>query len=111
MGDPRWHAQIRIAYANDIRGLSGRINYTGRQAIARDNRSASPNDVHEIDSFRPFATADSSAFVAVSEAARLTLSITNLFNCIGETYHGVIVPLSIDDALGRHFYIVVKLGF
>lgn len=111
VGDPRWRAQVRLAYANEMWGLSGRVNYTGRQAIARDNRGQAPNDIREIDSFSPFATVDSSAFIAVSDTARLTVSVTNLFNRIGETYHGVIVPLSIDDALGRRFSMAMKLDF
>ena len=39
----------------------------------------------------------------VSERAKFSLSMTNLFNRIGQEYYGIIVPSSINDALGRRF--------
>ena len=48
--------------------------------------------------FKGFATADLSLFVDTAEDMRLTLSVTNLFNRVGEKYHGYILPLSVNDA-------------
>jgi hypothetical protein len=38
---------------------------------------------------------------------RLTPSITNVFNRVGQRYHGYIVPVSVNDALGRRFAVSV----
>ncbi|MBV1917614.1 MAG: TonB-dependent receptor, partial [Sphingomonadaceae bacterium] len=111
VGDPRWQGQLRLRYANRTWGLLGQINYTGKQLVARDNRGPSPNDTREFDHFNRFATVDTSLFVMVSDGVKVTLSVTNLFNRIGQEYYGVIVPLSISDALGRRFAMSIKFQF
>ncbi|MCB2074818.1 MAG: TonB-dependent receptor [Novosphingobium sp.] len=105
VGDPAWQGQLRLRYANAQWGLRAHVNYTGKQLLARDNRGPSPNDTREIDHFSAFATVDASLFVNTGEDMRLTLAVTNLFNRVGQEYYGYIVPLSINDALGRRFAI------
>ncbi|MCB2061517.1 MAG: TonB-dependent receptor [Novosphingobium sp.] len=108
LGDPKWQGQLRLRYANLHWGLQTHVNYTGKQLLARDNRGPSPNDTREIDHFRAFATVDTSLFVNAGADMRLTFSVTNLFNRVGQEYYGYIVPLSINDALGRRFAVSVS---
>jgi outer membrane receptor protein involved in Fe transport len=107
VGDPRWKAQLRLRYACEDWGIAAFANYTGRQLIARDNRGPSPNDTREFDHFRAFATLDGSVFLDAGNAFRLTLSVTNLFDRVGQRYHGYIVPTSVNDALGRRFAVSI----
>lgn len=108
VGDPRWQGQLRLRYANAAWGLRAHVNYTGKQIVARDNRGPAPNDTREFDHFDAFATVDTSVFVNAGEDVRLIFSVTNLFDRIGQNYFGYIVPLSIDDALGRRFAVSLE---
>ncbi|RZJ98439.1 MAG: TonB-dependent receptor [Novosphingobium sp.] len=103
VGDPRWQGQLRLRYANKAWGIATNVNYTGTRAIALTGRGDSPNDTREFDHFDPFATVDAALFVTAADSYKLTLSITNLFDRVGQTYFGYVVPLSINDALGRRF--------
>jgi outer membrane receptor protein involved in Fe transport len=103
VGDAHWQGQLRLRYATSGWGLSAHVNYTGGRAIALTSRGDSPNDTREIDHFGGFATLDATMFFSLASAYRLTLSVTNAFNRVGQDYFGVIVPLSINDALGRRF--------
>jgi outer membrane receptor protein involved in Fe transport len=98
---------LRLRYANATWGLSTNVNYTGGRAIALTNRGDSPNDTREFDHFDAFATVDAALFFNVSGNYKLTLSITNMFNRVGQTYFGYIIPLSINDPLGRRFAVSV----
>jgi outer membrane receptor protein involved in Fe transport len=107
VGDPRWQAQLRLRYANESWGLATNVNYTGPRALALTDRGDSPNDVREFDHFRGFATVDTALFLDAG-SFRLTLSATNLFNRVGQEYFGAIIPLSINDPLGRRFAVSVS---
>ncbi|MCW1427759.1 TonB-dependent receptor domain-containing protein [Novosphingobium sp. JCM 18896] len=108
VGDPRWQGQLRLRYANAAWGLATNVNYTGGRAIALTGRGDAPNDTREFDHFDPFATVDAALFVTAAESYKLTLSITNLFDRVGQKYFGYVVPLSINDALGRRFALSVS---
>lgn len=108
VGDPRWRGQARLRYAADAGwGLAAFVNYTGKQLLARTNRGPAPNDAREFDHFRAFATVDATAFVEAPGGLRIGLSVTNLFDRVGQRYYGLIVPASINDALGRRFALAV----
>jgi outer membrane receptor protein involved in Fe transport len=108
VGDPRWQGQFRLRYAAAAWGFSAFVNYTGERAVALTGRGDSPNDTREIDHFDPFATVDGALFFKVADAFRLTLSVTNAFNRVGQRYYGYIVPLSVNDPLGRRFAVSVS---
>lgn len=108
VGDPRWQGQLRLRYANDFWGLATNVNYTGGRAIALTGRGDSPSDTREFDHFDPFATVDAAFFVKAADSYKLTLSITNLFDRVGQKYFGYVVPLSINDALGRRFAVSIS---
>jgi outer membrane receptor protein involved in Fe transport len=103
VGDAHWQGQLRLRYANTAWGVSTHVNYTGGRAVALTGRGDSPNDTREIDHFGGFATIDASVFFSLAESYRLTLSVTNAFNRVGQDYFGAIVPVSINDAIGRRF--------
>ena len=109
IGDPRWQGQFGIRYANRIWGLLGQANYTGKQLLARDNRGVSPNDTREIDHLRAFATFDASLFFKLENGLKLTASVTNAFNRMGQSYFGYLLPFSINDALGRRLSVSLNM--
>jgi len=111
VGDPKWQGQLRLRYENQTWGIGSNVNYTGAQAVAYTNRGASPSDIREIDHFDPFATVDSSVWFKTDDGFRLTLSVTNVFNRVGQEYNGYIVPASINDALGRRFSLSIGKHF
>ncbi len=108
VGDPRWQAQVRLRYANRAWGLSTQVNYTGPRAIALTARGDSPNDTREFDQFGGFATVNTAVFFNVADAYKLTLSVTNLFDRVGQSYLGYLIPLSINDPIGRRFAVSVS---
>lgn len=110
-GDPKWQAQGRFRYFTDGFGISTNVNYVGRQIVSLTQRGGSPNDAREFDSFKPFATVDASIWFKTVDQFRLTLSITNLFDRVGQGYFGYIIPASINDPLGRRFAITVAKKF
>jgi outer membrane receptor protein involved in Fe transport len=105
--DPKWQTQLRLRYANKAWGWAAQVNYTGTQLVSLSTRADSPNDSREFDHFKPFATVDLALFATTADGFRMTLSVTNLLDRVGEEYHGVIVPASINDALGRRLAVSV----
>jgi outer membrane receptor protein involved in Fe transport len=103
VGDPRWQGQARLRYANARWGVAGQVNFTGKQLLARVDNFAAPGDRGEFHHFNAFATVDASLFMTVTRQAKFSLAITNVFNRIGQEYFGIVVPNSINDALGRRF--------
>ena len=103
VGDPEWQGQLRLRYSNDTFGFSTNVNYTGEQLVSRFNRGPSPNDTREFDEFNDFITVDASVFLTTPDEFRLTLSVTNLTNRVGQNSFGFVVPASINDFLGRSF--------
>ena len=113
VGDPHWQGLLRLAYASSSRDRAGRgaallVHYTGGQAISASNRGPSPNDVREIDHFRGYATFDLSLFVMTRVGLRVSGSVTNLFDRVGQRYQGAVIPASINDPLGRRFTLGVE---
>lgn len=111
VGDPRFQAQARLRYDNAAWGASTTVNVTGAQAVAYTNRAPGPNDVREFDRFDPFATFDAALWIKAADRFRLTLSVTNVFNRVGQSYNGYIIPASINDALGRRFALGVRTRY
>jgi outer membrane receptor protein involved in Fe transport len=103
VGDPRWQVQFRLRYANSRWGMASQVNFTGKQLITRVDSFAAPADRGEFHHYRPFATLDLSLFMTVAERTKFSLTTTNLFNRVGQEYHGIVIPGSINDALGRRF--------
>lgn len=91
VGDPRWQGQLRFRYAAAAWGVAAQVNYTGSRAVAFTNRGDSPSDTREFDHFDGFATVDATLFFLAAGNFRLTLTATNLFNRVGQTYHGYII--------------------
>jgi outer membrane receptor protein involved in Fe transport len=106
--NPKWQGQLRLRYADAWWGWAANLNYTGGQAISLTGRGPAPNDLREFDHFAPFATVDLAVFATVRGGLRVNLSVTNIFERVGEEYHGVIIPASINDALGRRFALSVS---
>lgn len=111
VGDPEWQGQLRLRYTHNGFGISTNINYTGEQLISRFNRGPSPNDTREFDEYNDFVTVDGSIFVTTEDKFRLTFSVTNITNRIGQNYFGFIVPGSINDPFGRRFAVSVRKLF
>lgn len=111
LGDPKWQGQLRLRYSNSVWGISTNVNYVGKQAIAYTNRGPNPNDTREFDHFNSYATVDASVWFDTKDDFRLALSVTNLFNRVGQEYYGYIIPTSINDALGRRFTASVRKRF
>lgn len=111
VGDPIWQGQGRIRYTTKEWGMSANINYVGEQLISRFNRGGSPNDTREFDHYDPYTTVDASIFFKTEDDFRLTLSVTNLFDRIGQEYFGYYIPGSVSDSFGRRFTISVSKEF
>jgi outer membrane receptor protein involved in Fe transport len=111
IGDPAWQGQLRIGYAQARWGVATQVNYTGRQLFGRTDRSSGPNDTREIDHLKPFATLDANIFALPLDGLRVNLAVTNLTNRQGQRYHGFLIPVSINDPLGRRFSLSVAKAF
>lgn len=111
LGDPKYQGQGRLRYFTDSFGFSANVNYVGEQLNARTQRGPSPNDTREFDSFKAYATVDTAFYIETPDDFRLTFSVTNLFDRIGQNYFGVLIPASINDQLGRRFAITVAKKF
>ena len=111
VGDPKFQGQLRLRYENAAWGTNANINVTGTQAVAYTNRGANPNDTREFDHFNRYATVDAGLWFKAAQQFRLMLSVTNLFDRVGQSYYGVIVPASINDALGRRFAVSARKSF
>ncbi|WP_026091313.1 TonB-dependent receptor [Blastomonas sp. AAP53] len=109
--DPEWQGQFRFRYTNNGFGFITNVNYTGELLTSRFNRGPSPNDTREFDQYKDFVTVDASVFVTTPDDFRLTLSVTNLTNRVGQEYFGVIIPASINDRFGRRFAVSVQKQF
>jgi outer membrane receptor protein involved in Fe transport len=106
-GDPKWQAQFRLRYANRTWGMAVQVNYTGEQLLTHQPSGTQPNDAREFERFAPYATVDLSLFATTRDGFRLTVAVTNLSDRVGEEYYGVIIPASINDALGRRVAVSV----
>ncbi len=111
VGDPQLNGQFRIGYTNKVWGFTTNFNYVSEQLISRFNRSASPNDTREFDEYDDYVTIDASLMVKTADNFRLTLSVTNLLNRIGQKYYGYLIPGSISDPFGRRFAISASKTF
>jgi len=71
--------------------------------------------VREFDHFDPYATVDLGLWVKAAERFRLTFTVTNLFNRVGQFYNGYLITgstnSSVNDALGRRFAISARKSF
>jgi len=103
VGDPRWQGQLRQCYASSRWGVASQVNVTGKQLIAIVDKFPAPGDGGEFHHYHGFATLDASLFILVGAQAKFYLSTTNVFNRIGQECYGIVVPNSINDALGRRF--------
>ena len=83
--------------------MASQANFTGKQLITRTTAFEAPGDRGEFHHFDAFMTLDASLFLMASAQAKFSLSISNLFNRIGQEYHGIVIPSSINDPLGRRF--------
>lgn len=105
VGDPKFAGQVIGRYWNDDWGATVITNITGRQLIARTTA------VREIQSYDPYATVNASVYFDIAERFRMTLSVTNLFDRIGQEYFGFLIPGSINDAFGRRYAVSVNAKF
>ena len=111
LGDPKWQGQVRMRYYNKVWGMSANVNYVGEQALSYTNRGPNPNDTREFDHYDAYATVDASIWIDPVDKLRLSLSVTNLTNRIGQSYYGFIVPGSINDSLGRRFAVSARVRY
>ncbi len=111
IGDPAWQGQLRLGYAQARWGMGAQVNYTGKQLFGRVDRSSGPNDTREIDHLKPYATVDANLFALPTDGLRLNAAITNIFNRQGQRYFGSLIPLSINDPLGRRFSLSIAAAF
>ena len=111
VGDPQFRGLLSLNYATDDVAVSTYVNYTGEQLISRFNRGPSPNGAREFDQFDDFVTINASVGLKVEKRMTLTLSVTNLTNRIGQSYYGVVIPASVNDALGRRFAVSAAAKF
>lgn len=111
LGDPKWQGQLRLRYFNDSWGMSTNVNYVGKQISAITQRGPNPNDTREFDHFKAYSTVDAALWLKAASDFRLTLSVTNLLNRVGQKYNGVIIPASINDSFGRRFSITAAKKF
>lgn len=84
-------------------GGAGQINFTGKRLLQRVYKFAAPADRGEFHYFDDLATLNVYLFWTDSKRSEFSLTVTNAFNRIGQEYYGIIMPTSINDALGRPF--------
>lgn len=111
VGDPQFQGMLALRYATEVVAVSTYVNYTGEQMVSRFNRGPSPNGTREFDEFDDFVTINASVAVNVDPRMKLTMSVTNLTNRIGQPYYGVVIPTSVNDALGRRFAVSAAMQF
>jgi outer membrane receptor protein involved in Fe transport len=111
VGDPRWQGQVRLHYADTDWGVSAQANITGKQLLMRGPAFDAPGDRGEFHHFKGFATLDAALHIVVTGKARLNFAVTNVFNRVGQNYSGIVVPISINDALGRRFALSLNTSF
>lgn len=105
VGDPKFTGQVNARYWNQSWGATVSTNIIGRQLIGRTTA------VREIQFYEPYATVNASVYFDVAEKFRLNLSVTNLFDRIGQAYYGYYIPGSINDAFGRRFAVSANARF
>lgn len=115
IGDPAFAGQLRLRYANKYWGVNTTINYTGEQLFSRLNRAVgvagSGPDAREIDKLDDYAIVSGGVFFDPNSRFRLTLSVTNAFNRLGQKYFGELIPASYVDLLGRRFAASARVRF
>ncbi len=119
LGDPEFSGQLRVRYVEDTWGINTTVNYVGEQLFSRFNRTAgvsgSGPDARELDELKDFVTVNTGIFFDPTEEFRLTLSVNNVFNRIGQEYFGFLIPASFNntggDLLGRRFAASARLRF
>ena len=115
VGDPEFSGQLRLRYVEDTWGVNTTINYVGEQLLNRLNRTigvaGSGPDAREIDEYDDFITVSGGLFFDPAENFRLTFSVTNIFNRVGQEYFGIIIPGSVNDQLGRRFAASARVRF
>ena len=107
-GDPKWSGQGNFRYLGDDFGFTTSVNYVGKQLATRAARTL---DLREFNSLKAYATVNQSLYFDVDKRMRLTLSVTNLFDRIGQNYFGVIAPVSFSDLFGRRFSISARVRY
>lgn len=104
-GDPKFAGQVNFRYWNDDWGTTVSTNIVGRQIFSRTT------SVREIFTYDPYATVNASLYFNVDKRFRFTLSVTNLFDRVGQEYFGYIIPGSINDAFGRRYAVSASAKF
>lgn len=111
VGDPQFSGQARVVYSDQNWGFGTYVNYTGEQLISRFNRGPSPNDTREFDQYDDYVTVNANVFFRTDDNFRFNISVTNLFDRIGQSYYGFIIPGSIHDDIGRRFTVGLTKEF
>ena len=107
-GDPKFQFQSNVRYIGDVVGGSVSVNFIGQQQATR---AAESLDLREFNTIDSYATVNGSIFFNVQKRFRLTLSVTNLFDRIGQEYLGYYPTALINDAIGRRFTAGVRANF
>jgi outer membrane receptor protein involved in Fe transport len=106
--DPKFAGQINLRYANEDFGITSSINIVGKQIFTR---AAKNTDLREFNTIDAYATVNGSIYFKVDKRFRLTLSVTNVFNRVGQLYFGA-YPLALtNDLQGRRFAASVNTKF
>jgi len=119
LNDPEFSGQLRLRYVEETFGINTTINYVGEQLFSRQNRAVgvagSGPDAREIDELNDFVTVSGGIFFDPTDDFRLTLSVTNIFNRIGQKYFGELIPASFlgsgGDQIGRRFAASARVRF
>lgn len=111
LGDPEFQGQLRLGYFGEDWGITTNVNYVGEQLFSRFNRGTSPSDIRELDELNDYVTIDSGLYFETEDDFRLSFTVTNLTNRIGQNYFGFIHPSSYSDALGRRYSVGVRKNF
>lgn len=111
VGDPQFQGLLGLRYDHAAFAVATYFNYTGEQLVSRTQRGPSPNDAREFDEYDDFVTINASIAVKVEQRMTLTLSATNLTNRLGQSYYGIVIPASVNDALGRRFAVSAAMKF
>lgn len=107
-GDPKFSGQVNVRYSNPTWGASTSINVVGRQIATRTGLSP---DLREFNTIDPYATVNGSIFFKVDKRYRMTLSVTNLFDRVGQNYYGFYPTTLLNDLFGRRFTVGVNAKF
>lgn len=108
VGDPKFSFNSTMRYIGDVVGGSVSVIFIGQQSATR---TALSPDLREFNMLDPYATVNSSIFFNVQKRFRLTLSVTNLLDRIGQQYYGYYPTGLISDAIGRRYTAGVRATF